>query len=225
MNENIPGNGYLDDSSSSPDRPSLNPDVFEDTSLPVLLVVLAMIVSVSIILCICEFTSQDYRKDVDIDDEDCYYFDCTIATEHEKCGCRQSNGSTKAASTEDEKLEASFDASRYESDNGSKDTSALVCSICLESFAPGEAVAWSPECRHVFHQECLHEWIKKRRQCPYCRTPMITRNECKGAMCSRGFCIEHGLVQEEVTDKPASCISIRMGNDAVVGSTFRDISK
>ena len=34
------------------------------------------------------------------------------------------------------------------------------CAICLEGYALGEKVTWSPlGCNHAFHQECIVEWL------------------------------------------------------------------
>jgi len=47
------------------------------------------------------------------------------------------------------------------------------CSICLHDFADKEKVCPLP-CHktHVFHIECLSEWITRNSCCPYCRTPV-----------------------------------------------------
>lgn len=43
------------------------------------------------------------------------------------------------------------------------------CSICLESFKEGDAVKTLP-CHHVFHANCVKEWIVDiRGVCPLCR--------------------------------------------------------
>lgn len=50
---------------------------------------------------------------------------------------------------------------------------APVCTICLEN------VSSTPSCReeeqrildcsHIFHRECIGEWLKERHNCPVCR--------------------------------------------------------
>jgi hypothetical protein len=49
------------------------------------------------------------------------------------------------------------------------------CGICLEKFRVGEAVSWScdPGCEHVFHHECLRNWLLRRVRCPFCRTIVL----------------------------------------------------
>lgn len=49
------------------------------------------------------------------------------------------------------------------------------CCFCLEEFQDGISIRIVPECRHIFHAECLEEAIRfKRRdiQCPMCRVPL-----------------------------------------------------
>ncbi|XP_016178620.1 E3 ubiquitin-protein ligase RING1-like [Arachis ipaensis] len=50
------------------------------------------------------------------------------------------------------------------------------CSICLTEFDYGddaEQVSSMP-CKHVYHQECLIQWLKTSHLCPLCRYPMPT---------------------------------------------------
>ena len=44
-----------------------------------------------------------------------------------------------------------------------------ACSICFEVMVRKEKVLTLPECGHVFHSECLFEWVRRKAVCPYCR--------------------------------------------------------
>ena len=48
---------------------------------------------------------------------------------------------------------------------------AKACSICLEPYKNGEKVARSrnPSCEHMFHLDCVVDWLKCRDECPLCR--------------------------------------------------------
>ena len=56
------------------------------------------------------------------------------------------------------------------------------CAICLESYQPGETVVSSmnAECNHVFHKECMIEYLAKKlgdgteTPCPMCRNPFCS---------------------------------------------------
>jgi hypothetical protein len=49
------------------------------------------------------------------------------------------------------------------------------CCICLDGYHPGETIclAVNTECSHVFHQECVLEWLKSHSQCPLCRVDLM----------------------------------------------------
>ena len=32
-------------------------------------------------------------------------------------------------------------------------------------------------CSHTFHEECVHEWLRKQHTCPTCRAKLPTRAE------------------------------------------------
>lgn len=47
------------------------------------------------------------------------------------------------------------------------------CSICLEEFSTGLEVIGMP-CSHVYHKDCIVEWLKRSHLCPLCRFSMPT---------------------------------------------------
>jgi hypothetical protein len=49
------------------------------------------------------------------------------------------------------------------------------CCICLDGYHSGETIclALNTECNHVFHQECVLEWLKNHSQCPLCRVDLM----------------------------------------------------
>eukprot|EP00475_Leptophrys_vorax_P037136 TRINITY_DN6365_c0_g1_i1.p1 TRINITY_DN6365_c0_g1~~TRINITY_DN6365_c0_g1_i1.p1 ORF type:complete len:387 (-),score=66.48 TRINITY_DN6365_c0_g1_i1:208-1368(-) len=48
------------------------------------------------------------------------------------------------------------------------------CSICLEHFKVGDSLKL-PHCLHKFHDSCLTQWIKHKKECPNCRTSLESR--------------------------------------------------
>ena len=44
-----------------------------------------------------------------------------------------------------------------------------VCSICLSEFLDNEMVCKLPECNHIFHRDCIREWLARNQKCPFCR--------------------------------------------------------
>ncbi|CAF0815254.1 unnamed protein product [Rotaria sp. Silwood1] len=47
------------------------------------------------------------------------------------------------------------------------------CAICLENFNPLSEVKQLPICHHVFHTNCLTEWLLRHGNCPMCRTTLV----------------------------------------------------
>lgn len=44
-----------------------------------------------------------------------------------------------------------------------------LCVVCLEHFEEGQDVVYWPQCRHVFHKNCIENWIRRKRTCPTCK--------------------------------------------------------
>ena len=55
-------------------------------------------------------------------------------------------------------------------------SSFSCCSICLEELKAEDTVVSGRKncCRsNIFHQECIHQWLRINNSCPCCRTPML----------------------------------------------------
>ncbi len=58
----------------------------------------------------------------------------------------------------------SYEAARFQQ---------VSCAICLRDFVPAEKVCQLPcHATHVFHAECLHQWLSRNNFCPFCRAPV-----------------------------------------------------
>ncbi|KAE8659839.1 Calcium-dependent protein kinase 29 [Hibiscus syriacus] len=49
----------------------------------------------------------------------------------------------------------------------------ISCSICLEDFTPGEIFHSLPQCRHMFHNSCIQQWLVDHKYCPLCRRQLV----------------------------------------------------
>jgi hypothetical protein len=51
------------------------------------------------------------------------------------------------------------------------------CSICLDGYKSGETVCLAKnteDCMHIFHQDCIVEWLKNHNECPLCRADLMS---------------------------------------------------
>lgn len=53
------------------------------------------------------------------------------------------------------------------------------CPICIDEYEIGDEICSSPnkDCPHVFHVECMTEWLMKHSDCPLCRADYLKINE------------------------------------------------
>ncbi|EPY78825.1 RING finger protein 11-like [Camelus dromedarius] len=57
----------------------------------------------------------------------------------------------------------------YGSDGLGEDTQQ-ECAICSMDFVCGDRTRSLP-CKHVYHLDCIDEWLMRSCTCPYCRRP------------------------------------------------------
>ncbi|CAL0311236.1 unnamed protein product [Lupinus luteus] len=50
---------------------------------------------------------------------------------------------------------------------------ALECAICLCEFEDSDTLRLIPKCDHVFHPDCIDEWLSSHSTCPVCRANLI----------------------------------------------------
>ena len=69
-----------------------------------------------------------------------------------------------------------FDRTRHSSSFQEK----AVCPICWENYSSEKRVTYFPGCEHIYHTECIKEWVHGHNTCPTCRrtlTPAIEMPE------------------------------------------------
>ncbi|KAK1385512.1 putative E3 ubiquitin-protein ligase RHA4A [Heracleum sosnowskyi] len=48
-----------------------------------------------------------------------------------------------------------------------------VCCVCLGEFEMKEELIQVPSCKHIFHNECIRNWLISSTTCPLCRCSVI----------------------------------------------------
>merc|ERR1711862_95744 len=54
-----------------------------------------------------------------------------------------------------------------------------TCAICINDYVNGETIIHGNKCHHMFHHNCLLEWLGDQRKdiCPCCRIEMFNEEE------------------------------------------------
>lgn len=47
------------------------------------------------------------------------------------------------------------------------------CSICMSEFESDDKII-QLQCKHIFHSDCIIQWLKEKRICPNCKKPINT---------------------------------------------------
>ncbi|KAJ4964473.1 hypothetical protein NE237_024412 [Protea cynaroides] len=65
---------------------------------------------------------------------------------------------------------ASLPTFAYKISDGFDKTDAKECAVCLGTLQDEEMVKVLPNCKHMFHVECIDMWLNSNSTCPVCRT-------------------------------------------------------
>lgn len=57
--------------------------------------------------------------------------------------------------------------------------SYTACAICIDNYDDADEVFVGEDCNHMFHKECLLDWLQRHDGCPCCRKNMITSEQMK----------------------------------------------
>jgi len=49
-------------------------------------------------------------------------------------------------------------------------TSSAICSICLEDYSNPDIKVNKLPCSHLYHKDCIQEWLHDNDSCPECRS-------------------------------------------------------
>jgi E3 ubiquitin-protein ligase RNF38/44 len=51
-----------------------------------------------------------------------------------------------------------------------------ACSVCIGDYEPGDELRVLP-CKHLFHKECVDQWLSVNATCPLCRTSLFENDD------------------------------------------------
>ncbi|KAK2639070.1 hypothetical protein Ddye_026865 [Dipteronia dyeriana] len=56
--------------------------------------------------------------------------------------------------------------------SGEMESISTDCAICLDDFVDGDSCRILIVCNHIFHLNCIDQWLKYQLTCPICRKPV-----------------------------------------------------
>lgn len=71
---------------------------------------------------------------------------------------------------------------------------APECCICTDKFDANKRIKRTP-CQHVFHKECLEDWLKRSKTCPLCR------NDLEAAASQPSADVPQGAPKDQVINR------------------------
>ena len=52
------------------------------------------------------------------------------------------------------------------------------CPICYEKFKVDNLIRLLPNCKHIFHRNCIDQWLEIRGMCPFCKESVRKKKGC-----------------------------------------------
>jgi hypothetical protein len=65
----------------------------------------------------------------------------------------------------------------FEESSAANKSDSATCPICLCEMVIGDICKELPICRHVYHTECIDEWLCRSAVCPLCRQDVVTEHQ------------------------------------------------
>jgi len=69
--------------------------------------------------------------------------------------------------------------------NSSSMYSPKHCAICIQKYKDGDDICWSrnDKCHHVYHLNCMVEWLMRHDDCPMCRQLFLQSTTSRDENC------------------------------------------
>ncbi|XP_054803548.1 E3 ubiquitin-protein ligase ATL6-like [Prosopis cineraria] len=104
----------------------------------------------------------------------------------------------------------------------------LECAVCLNEFEDSETLRLMPKCDHVFHPDCIDEWLASHTTCPVCRADLVPQPgdslhgppvlDSRADVESQNDAREPPDVDREAAEPDVRCFNQRLNPDSARGS-------
>ncbi|ESQ55860.1 hypothetical protein EUTSA_v10025860mg [Eutrema salsugineum] len=89
---------------------------------------------------------------------------------------------------------------------------AIDCAVCLSEFEDNETGRVLPNCKHVFHVECIDMWFRSHTSCPLCRSLVEpVAGEVKSTVEEVAISISDPVSGDDQGSRPEICDTDRVG--------------
>ncbi|CAN4105029.1 unnamed protein product [Withania somnifera] len=88
----------------------------------------------------------------------------------------------------------------------------IECTVCLNVFEDGEMARTLPNCKHIFHVECIDKWLGSHSTCPICRTEAEPGHTTSSVPPLEGENLDCGLTQQPSSSAKISGSSSRLSS-------------
>ncbi|KAF5752381.1 RING/U-box superfamily protein [Tripterygium wilfordii] len=78
------------------------------------------------------------------------------------------------------------------------------CAVCLNEFQDNEKLRIIPNCKHVFHIDCIDVWLQNNANCPLCRTSIPSTIR---------FQLDQIIIPTSAPEEQSPCSGILIGGD------------
>ncbi|KAL7144935.1 hypothetical protein ABFS83_07G044600 [Erythranthe nasuta] len=101
-------------------------------------------------------------------------------------------------------------------------TTTCDCAVCLNEFQEDEKLRIIPNCRHLFHIDCIDVWLQNNANCPLCRTSISpnyytnTFQENQDPIFMDDVVIEIGRESSSPSSRPVIPERERTGSDGIL---------
>lgn len=82
------------------------------------------------------------------------------------------------------------------------------CPICMEEFVVGDIVSWSSyeRCSHVYHHQCIKEWLVSHNTCPFCREVFLPVDKAHVKKITKEVFLELSRVRAQRAERTFYCV-------------------
>ncbi|KAE8725146.1 RING-H2 finger protein ATL70 [Hibiscus syriacus] len=101
---------------------------------------------------------------------------CTKALQQQQAPPAADVGSESFVGLDEETIKSYPELMYSEAKLLKKGCADTCCSVCLADYKGNDSLRLLPGCGHLFHLECVDQWLRLYPTCPVCRTsPVPTR--------------------------------------------------